>query len=210
MHSNGSGKTFLNDGLKNEILNDWEGMMSRSRKRLKRQMMIGSVMLSLLTSLGFAAKSSAQSSQPILGRYEVIEIEELDRFPIKAKIDTGAYTASLNAIDIEYYEKDGDDWVRFTPVVDDKKLQTRDLPLHKVSRIKQRAEEGADSDDIASSKRPVVEMTVCIGKQKEVIEVNLTNRGHFNYPLLIGAKALRKFDALVDAGKQYIADPACH
>ena len=180
-----------------------------SRTKLKRRMIVGGLILSFLTSLGFAAKNNDKSSQPILGRYEVIKIEELDHFPIKAKIDTGAYTASLNAINIEYYEKEGDDWVRFTPVVDDKELKTRDLPLHKVSRIKQRSEEGADSDDIASSKRPVVEMTVCIGKQKEVIEVNLTNRGHFNYPLLIGAKALRKFDVLVDAGKKYIADPAC-
>ena len=115
----------------------------------------------------------------------------------------------MNAIDIEYYQKDGEDWVRFTPVVDDKPLQTQTLPLVKISRIKQRAEEGDDSDDIASAKRPVVAMTICIGDQKAVIDVNLTNRGHFNYPLLIGAKALRELNALVDAGKRYIAPADC-
>ena len=155
------------------------------------------------------AASQQSASQLILGRYERIKIDELGGKSIKAKIDTGAYTASLNAIDIEYYQKDGEDWVRFTPVVDDKPLPTQALPLVKISRIKQRAEEGDDSDDIASAKRPVVAMTICVGDQKAVIDVNLTNRGHFNYPLLIGAKALRELNALVDAGKRYIAPARC-
>lgn len=181
-----------------------------SRKEMKRRVVIGGIFLSLLASLGFAAKAKDNDTQPIMGRYEIVQIEELENVPIKAKIDTGAYTASLNAVNISYYEKEGEDWVRFTPVIDNKELITRELPLHKVSRIKQRVEEGDDSDDIASAKRPVVEMQVCIGNIKRVIEVNLTNRGHFNYPLLIGAKALREFGALVDANREYMADPACN
>lgn len=176
--------------------------------------MIGSLVMSVM-GITFAADKSQkevlkpQVTQPIYGRYERVKIDELGGKSIKAKIDTGAYTASLNAIDIEYYQKDGEDWVRFTPVVDDKPLPTQTLPLVKISRIKQRAEENDDSDDIASAKRPVVAMTICIGGQKAVIDVNLTNRGHFNYPLLIGAKALRELNALVDAGKRYTAPAQC-
>lgn len=181
-----------------------------SRNKMKRVAVIGGILVSLMAGMSFAAKKeSLKMDQPIYGRYEVITIAELDRVPIKAKLDTGAYTASLNAVDIEYFEKEGDDWVRFTPVVDDEALAEREMPLLKISRIKQRAEEGDDSDDIASSKRPVVEMTLCIGQQKEVIEVNLTNRGHFTYPLLLGAKALRQLKALVDAGRKYTIEPDC-
>ncbi len=181
-----------------------------SRNKMKRVAVIGGILVSLMAGMSSAAKKeSLKMDQPIYGRYEVITIAELDRVPIKAKLDTGAYTASLNAVDIEYFEKEGDDWVRFTPVVNDEALAEREMPLLKISRIKQRAEEGDDSDDIASSKRPVVEMTLCIGQQKEVIEVNLTNRGHFTYPLLLGAKALRQLKALVDAGRKYTIEPDC-
>ncbi len=180
------------------------------RNKMKRAVVIGGFLVSLIAGISFAAEKEHQKmDQPIYGRYEVIMIEELGQNPIKAKLDTGAYTASLNAVDIEYFEKGGDDWVRFTPVIDDKSLAEREMPLLKVSRIKQRAEEGDDSNDIASSKRPVVEMTLCIGQQKEVIEVNLTNRGHFTYPLLLGAKALRQLKALVDAGRKYTIEPDC-
>ena len=180
-----------------------------SRNKIKSALVVGGIILSSLTTIGHASKQSTNTNdQPVFGRYEVVNIAELGNVPINAKIDTGAYTASLNAKDIEYYEKEGDKWVRFTPVVDDKELATKELPLVKVSRIKQRVEEG-DNDDVESARRPGVELTVCIGEQKKVIEVNLTNRDHFTYPLLVGAKALRQFDALVDAGRKYIADPEC-
>lgn len=181
-----------------------------SRKSMKRAVIIGGFLISLIAESSFAAKKESQKmDQPIYGRYETVTIQELDQVPINAKLDTGAYTASLNAIEIEYFDKDGDDWVRFTPIIDDLELDVREMPLLKISRIKQRAEEGDDSDDIASSKRPVVEMTLCIGQQKEVIEVNLTNRGHFTYPLLLGAKSLRQLKALVDAGRKYTVEPGC-
>lgn len=181
-----------------------------NRKRMKRAVIIGGFLFSIVAGMSFAAKKESQKmDQPIFGRYEVVTIAELDDVPIKAKLDTGAFTASLNAVAIEYFEKEGDDWVRFIPVIGDQELAEREMPLLKISRIKQRAEEGDDSDDIASSKRPVVEMTLCIGNKKEVIEVNLTNRGHFTYPLLLGAKSLRQLKALVDAGRRYTIDPEC-
>ncbi|UNM95228.1 ATP-dependent zinc protease [Ignatzschineria rhizosphaerae] len=181
-----------------------------SRKRMKKAAVVGCFLISMMAGISFAAKKGDEKmEQPVFGRYEIVTLAELDLVPIKAKLDTGAFTASLNAIDIEYFEKEGDDWVRFTPVIDDQELSTREMPLLKISRIKQRAEEGDDSDDIASSKRPVVEMTLCIGQHQEIIEVNLTNRGHFTYPLLLGAKSLRQLKALVDAGRKYTIDPDC-
>ncbi|MBP5147226.1 RimK/LysX family protein, partial [Pseudomonas protegens] len=42
------------------------------------------------------------------------------------------------------------------------------------------------------------------------VEVNLTDRSSFNYPLLIGAKALREFGAAVNPARRYTADkPDC-
>ncbi|MHC5225603.1 ATP-dependent zinc protease family protein [Ignatzschineria sp. LJL83] len=177
---------------------------------MKKRIILGGILISLMTGISIAKeKSATHNDQPIFGRYEVVTITELDSVPIQAKLDTGAFTASLNARNIEYFEKGEDDWVRFTPVIGHKELATRELPLLKISRIKQRAEEGDDSDDHASSQRPVVKMTLCIGNIQKEIEVNLTNREHFTYPLLLGAKSLRQLKALVDAGRKYTVDPVC-
>ncbi|NVL46702.1 ATP-dependent zinc protease, partial [Pseudomonas syringae pv. actinidiae] len=42
------------------------------------------------------------------------------------------------------------------------------------------------------------------------VEVNLVDRSHFNFPLLIGAKALREFGAAINPARRYTADePDC-
>ena len=46
--------------------------------------------------------------------------------------------------------------------------------------------------------------------RQRTVEVNLTDRSSFNYPLLIGAKALREFGAAVNPARRYTADkPDC-
>lgn len=178
---------------------------------MNKIIVFGGILVSLIAGISFAKeKSTTHDNQPIFGRYEVVTIAELDSVPIKAKLDTGAFTASLNARNIEYFKKDGDDdWVRFTPVVDDQELAEREMPLLKISRIKQRAEEGEEGEEPVLAQRPVIEMTLCIGDIHKKIEVNLTNRENFTYPLLLGAKSLRQLKALVDAGRKYTVEPEC-
>jgi hypothetical protein len=49
-----------------------------------------------------------------------------------------------------------------------------------------------------------------MGKALRTIEVNLTDRSAFQYPLLIGSEALKRFDALVDPSLKYAAGkPGC-
>jgi hypothetical protein len=49
-----------------------------------------------------------------------------------------------------------------------------------------------------------------MGSALRNIEVNLTDRSAFQYPLLIGSEALKHFDALVDPSLKYAAGkPAC-
>ena len=66
------------------------------------------------------------------------------------------------------------------------------------------------SEDAAPTKRPVVDLELCLGNVKRTVEVNLTDRSSFNYPLLIGAKALREFGAAVNPARRFTADkPDC-
>ena len=148
----------------------------------------------------------AMANQPTLyGRYEYIELPQVGQ-TLKAKMDTGAVTASLSARDIEQFQRDGQDWVRFrlaTASADDTLFEQ---PLARISKIKSRAEESGS----AAAKRPVVDMELCLGNELRTVEVNLTDRSHFNYPLLIGTSALREFDVAINPAQRYTANrPQC-
>ncbi|MDA7088996.1 ATP-dependent zinc protease [Pseudomonas sp. SA3-5] len=152
----------------------------------------------------------AMANQPALyGRYEYIELPQVGQ-TLKAKMDTGAVTASLSARDIEQFQRDGQDWVRFrlaTASADDTQFEQ---PLARVSKIKSRAEERGDASAPAVVKRPVVDMQLCLGKQLRTVEVNLTDRSHFDYPLLIGTSALRDFGVAINPAQRYAANkPQC-
>ncbi|MGM3386498.1 ATP-dependent zinc protease [Stutzerimonas stutzeri] len=157
------------------------------------------------------------AAEPTLfGRYEQIKIEEIGK-TLKAKMDTGAMTASLSARDIERFERDGEDWVRFRLAVEGADDTLYEQPLARIAEIKTRAEEQSDPDDDTDAERgpdvaerPVVQMQLCIGDQLRHAEVNLTDRSHFRYPLLIGATAIRDLEAAVDPAQKYTAGrPAC-
>ncbi len=145
----------------------------------------------------------------IYGRYEYIKLPEIDQ-TFKAKMDTGALTASLSAKDIETFKRDGEEWVRFrlaTKGADDRVYEHR---LARISKIKSRADEEEGEEEPEVVKRPVVDLKMCLDGVTRTIEVNLTDRSSFNYPLLIGAKALREFGAAVNPARRFIAGkPKC-
>jgi hypothetical protein len=119
---------------------------------------------------------------------------------LNAKIDTGADNSSLNATSITYFLQDGARWVRFN-------IQNRkgdqvalELPLVRVAQIKRK--EGGYIE------RPVVSMNLCVAGQKVNTEVNLADRNHFKYLMLVGRSLMAK-RFLVDPESMYITRPTC-
>lgn len=165
------------------------------------------VCLALLSLLALPALAAEPS---IYGRYERIGLPEFQQ-TLKAKMDTGAYTASLSARDIELFERDGQAWVRFRLAAKDADDKVYEHLLARISKIKNRADEGDEELSAAEvSKRPVIDLQLCLGDQLRIVEVNLADRSNFNYPLLIGAKALREFAAAIDPAKRFTAgQPHC-
>ena len=165
---------------------------------------------SLLALLSLLALPVMAAEPTLYGRYEYISLPEIGGEVLKAKMDTGALTASLSAKDIETLTRDGEDWVRFrlaTKGASNKVYEHKDA---RISKIKTRSEEDEDEDVAAPTKRPVVDVELCLGNVKRTVEVNLTDRSSFNYPLLIGAKALREFGAAVNPARRFTADkPDC-
>jgi len=161
--------------------------------------------LALLTLFALPALAADPT---LYGRYEYIKLPEIGKV-LKAKMDTGALTASLSAKDIERFKRDGESWVRFRLAgkgADDTLYEHR---LARVSKIKNRADEDEEGDP-EISKRPVIDMELCLGGKKRTVEFNLTDRSSFNYPVLIGAKALKELDAAIDPALKFSAGkPKC-
>ena len=163
----------------------------------------------LFASLALAALPVMAAEPTLYGRYEYIQLPEIGE-TFKAKMDTGALTASLSAKDIELFQRDGDDWVRFRLATKGASNKVYEHKVSRISKIKGRSD-GEDDDEVVDpTKRPVVDLELCLGDEKRTVEVNLVDRSHFNYPLLIGAKALREFGAAVNPARRFTADkPDC-
>jgi hypothetical protein len=145
----------------------------------------------------------------VYGLNEYAELADID-LQVAAKLDTGAKTASLSARDIKHFKRDGESWVRFYLAIDDAHAHPIERPLARLSKIKRRADDFDPDDEKKYTARPVISLDVCMGGALRNIEVNLTDRSAFQYPLLIGSEALKRFDALVDPSLKYAAGkPAC-
>ncbi|MGF6592267.1 ATP-dependent zinc protease [Pseudomonas vranovensis] len=167
-------------------------------------------MKSVLALLSLLALPVMAAEPTLYGRYEYIKLPEVGGQTFKAKMDTGALTASLSAKDIETFTRDGEEWVRFRVATKDADGKVYEHKLARISKIKNRADEDEDGEGAEISKRPVVDLELCLGDVKRTVEVNLTDRSSFNYPLLIGAKALREFKAAVNPARRFTADkPDC-
>lgn len=154
--------------------------------------------------------SSWAAGKHIYGLNEHTRLTELD-LQVAAKLDTGAKTASLSARDIVRFKRDGDPWVRFFLAIDEAQDHPIERPLARISKIKRRAGDyNPEEDEKSYTARPVIELEVCLGERLRTIEVNLTDRSAFEYPLLIGSDALTRFGALIDPSIKYAAGkPDC-
>jgi hypothetical protein len=119
---------------------------------------------------------------------------------VKAKIDTGAQTSSLNCDCITADETDGKQWVSFT-VIDTKGVRhSLSKPVVRIATIKRHYGE--------AQKRYVVRLDICLGDTKREVEVTLVDRTGFEYPMLIGRNFMQG-DFLVDPSNTYLEKPTC-
>lgn len=114
---------------------------------------------------------------------------------LEARIDSGATTSSMHAIDIKSFERDGQRWVRFTTLTERGGEITLEQPRVRHVRIK------GEGDDY--ERRPVVLLDIQIGSVRQKIEVSLTDRENYHYPLLIGRNFLRDH-AVIDVSRKYV------
>jgi hypothetical protein len=117
---------------------------------------------------------------------------------LPAKLDTGAKSASLNAINIREIDINGVPFLRFTvPTKTGEVL----FECEYIGKVKIKARAGESSTSRAKPgilSRPIVLMHLQLGNKARAIQVNLTNRKRFIYPLLLGRDAIKDFDGIID------------
>ncbi len=118
----------------------------------------------------------------------------------KAKLDSGAKTSSLNAFNIEEFQRDEQGWVRFTIKNWEDKKQTLERKIIRHVRIKEH--------DGGTQRRVVVKMGICLGTLYKEVDVNLVDRSHFTTGMLIG-RSFMEGQVLIDPASTYTHTPRC-
>jgi hypothetical protein len=149
-----------------------------------------------------AAKSSPavdESGKAILGTAEWVWFDVLGR-SVQAKIDDQSKSSSIRAYDIQLFERDGDEWVRFAlaataPNGADNKPAIYEAPLLRKVRVRTAGGEETES-------RPVVRLKIKLGELIDNTEFTLVSRDVAAFPVVLGRSFLRDI-AVVDEKRQY-------
>ena len=135
----------------------------------------------------------------VVGWRELCELPDLGLHAVNVKIDTGAATSSLHAIDVTTHEReDGQRYARFLvhPVQRSKKIERIcEAPL-------------VDKRHVTSSsghkeRRHVILTPITLDGQTWNIEVTLTDRGSMGMRMLLGREAMRG-RIQGEPGRQYL------
>jgi hypothetical protein len=141
--------------------------------------------------------SETAEKTPVIGWREWVTLPDLGIPSIKAKIDTGARSSCLHAVDVETFCRDGRTFVRF-----------KVHPLQRTSKktIESEAEvlefRRVTSSSGHATMRPVIVTTLEVLGRRWRIEVTLADRAEMGFRMLLGREAVRK-RLLVDPGKSY-------
>lgn len=134
----------------------------------------------------------------ILGSEEWCSFPELGIPTIKARVDSGAKTSALHAINIAPFKKDTQNWVKFdiNPIQNNVKTIIHcEAPLVDKRIVK--------SSSGFREERYVIQTPLEIGDSKWLIEMTLTNRDSMGFRMLLGREAMSG-RVMVDPEQQYL------
>lgn len=143
--------------------------------------------------------ADSKNNQIVLGGIEKVFLDP-PGLVFNARIDTGAKTSSLNAIDMVEFERDGKPYIRFNvihPETGEKTELTR--RIRRYVRIKEHMSE--------SHRRPIVRLRIKLANIDERVNFTLVDRSKFSQQVLIGRNLLQDL-AIVDVSKKFTGQSA--
>jgi len=138
------------------------------------------------------------ANKVILGSEEWCSFPDLGIPTIKARVDSGAKTSALHAVNISPFVKEGENWVKFdiNPIQNNSKTI-----IHCEARL-------VDKRIVKSSsgfreQRYVISTSLVFGEENWAIEMTLTNRDSMGFRMLLGREAMSG-RVLVDPEQKYL------
>lgn len=121
----------------------------------------------------------------ILGSEEWCVFENLGIPAIKARVDSGAKTSSIQATNIRVFSKGTQEWVKFNvkPLQENRNI-TIECEALLIDRRMVKSSSGV------SEERYVIKTTVTMGQETFDIELTLANRGAMEFRMLLGREAV--------------------
>lgn len=134
----------------------------------------------------------------IIGNKEWCHFKELNIPAIKARIDSGAKTSSIQATDITTYKKNKEDWVRFyvQPITENRSISIECEAKVISTRI-------VKSSSGIPEKRFVISSPITMDNETWDIELTLTNRDTMEFKMLLGRQAMQS-KILVNPAKEFL------
>ncbi|MGB7407012.1 MAG: RimK/LysX family protein [Pontixanthobacter sp.] len=140
------------------------------------------------------------ATKPIVGWREVVALPELGIGGIPAKIDTGARTSSLHAVNIDLFDRDGEEVARFDLDFGTTGSGAKPLCHCEAVRVAHRT---ITSSNGSAEERLIVKTLIAMGGIEYRAEFSLADRSDMVFPMLIGRTALRK-RFLVNPGRSFL------
>lgn len=132
----------------------------------------------------------------VIGRCELVDFPELGLAAMHAKVDTGARTSSLHATHARLFDKDGEQWVRFTAP-----RSLGHAPQRCEARLHERRLVRSSSGHVQY--RYVIETPMVLGPLRWEAQITLANRASMAFPVLIGRRALSR-GFLVNSARRWM------
>ncbi len=145
-------------------------------------------------------KRIATKLNEIIGWREYIGLPEFNVLRLPAKIDTGARTSALHAVNQELFQRDDEQWVSFW---------LKRPGQRKAERFETRVVDRRKIKNTSGEQelRLIIHTTLLLGRHKWGIDVSLADRKKMEFDIILGRTAIRGRNVLVHPGRSFILSP---
>jgi hypothetical protein len=114
----------------------------------------------------------------IIGACEWVALPDLGLNPLRARVDTGARTSALHALNQQLFEHQDEPWIAFE--VHGQRCQA---PIKGQRMVR--------SSSGQTELRWTIVTAMVVGRARWMVEITLTNRQKMRYPMLLGRSAMK-------------------
>ncbi|HSJ83599.1 MAG TPA: RimK/LysX family protein [Acidimicrobiia bacterium] len=143
-------------------------------------------------------KKRSGQQKMVIGWREWVQLPDLGVSEMKAKVDTGADNSSLHAFNLERFERDGVEYVRFEI---HPKQRSRKPTIHCEAPLAM--EKKVKNPGGRTELRPVIRTGIIVAGEHLEALVNLTSRDEMGFRMLLGRRAVRS-RFVIDPGRSYV------